>query len=451
MAAPVKHDLPNILLVNPWIHDFAAYDYWAKPFGLLLLAAILRRHGFKVSYLDCLDRFHPKAPQTDPSASHGRGPYLKTRIPKPEGLEDVHRNFSRYGIKKDWFIEDLRSVGHPDLIFVTSLMTYWYPGVQETIGIVRQKFPETPIILGGIYATLCTAHAIKICGADQVISGPGVHRVLKLAEDYTGYSVKPKFDPDNLNTYPITAFDLQRKIPYIPLLTSLGCPFSCTYCASNFLNPKHMRRDPESVVEEIKFWHDQHGIKNFSFYDDALLINPHQHVIPILNGIINSGINAWFHTPNAVHAREITDEIARLMKKAGFKTIRLGIETGAFSFRTEEPDKKVTEKDFKRAVLNLKNAGFRRDEIGAYLLAGLPGESLSTLKASIQMVKACNITPILAYYTPIPHTVLWQKAATASRYDLESDPVFTNNAISPCRKDPFSWNQISLLKNLASF
>ncbi|RLC23795.1 MAG: B12-binding domain-containing radical SAM protein, partial [Deltaproteobacteria bacterium] len=58
----MKYDTPNILLVNPWIHDFAAYDFWAKPLGLLSLASILRQHGFSITYIDCLDRFHPKAP-----------------------------------------------------------------------------------------------------------------------------------------------------------------------------------------------------------------------------------------------------------------------------------------------------------------------------------------------------------------------------------------------------
>ncbi len=49
---------PRILLVNPWIHDFAAYDFWATPLGLLTLGAMLRDHGARVSYVDCLDRFH---------------------------------------------------------------------------------------------------------------------------------------------------------------------------------------------------------------------------------------------------------------------------------------------------------------------------------------------------------------------------------------------------------
>jgi hypothetical protein len=88
-------DTPHILLINPWIHDFAAYDFWAKPMGLLTVASLLRHHGIHVSYIDCLDRFHPHAPKTDPGVRYGRGPYLKTRIPKPTGLHDVPRYFSR--------------------------------------------------------------------------------------------------------------------------------------------------------------------------------------------------------------------------------------------------------------------------------------------------------------------------------------------------------------------
>ena len=164
-------DRPHILLINPWIHDFAAYDFWAKPLGLLLIAALLRHHGISVSYIDCLDRFHPKAPKSSPHARHGRGPYLKSRLPKPTGLEDVPRFFSRYGIKPQWFKADLRTQHPPDLILVTSLMTYWYPGVQETINIIRSVWRQTPIVLGGIYAQLCPDHAQIHSGADLVAIG----------------------------------------------------------------------------------------------------------------------------------------------------------------------------------------------------------------------------------------------------------------------------------------
>jgi len=441
--------MPHILLVNPWIHDFAAYDFWAKPLGLLYLAAILDHHGFNVSYLDCLDRFHPQAPQTDPYARNGRGPYLKTRIPKPPGLEDVPRNFSRYGIKPEWFRHDLLTLPRPDLVLMTSLMTYWYPGASETIKIIKAVWPDVPLVLGGIYASLCREHAEKHSGADRVITGPAEGYILKLVGDYTGLSLRPKFDADDLDTYPYPAFNFQRKINYVPLLTSRGCPFACKYCASHFLNTKRMRRSPESVLKEIRHWHQKYSVRDFAFYDDALLVDPKRHAVPIFEGIINAGLKVSLHTPNAIHIREITDQTARLMYEAGFQTLRLGLETAEFEGR-KELDRKVTAAEFKRAVICLKEAGFQRSQIGAYLLTGLPGQPLDALEDSIKTVKQTGITPILAHYSPIPHTGLWKQAIASSRYDLEKDPVFTNNAISPCQDKTFSWETLTYLKNLTS-
>jgi len=445
----LNHDTPNILLVNPWIYDFAAYDFWAKPVGLLSLASILRCHGYNIFYIDCLDRFHKKASKIDPHARYGAGPYLKTRIPKPDGLDDVPRNYSRYGIREEWFREDLLSIPKPDLVLVTSLMTYWYHGVRHAINIIKETYPDTPVVLGGIYASLCSGHANNHSGADRIVTGTADQHILKLAEKFTGFAGNPKYNTDNLDTYPYPAFDMQRKISYIPIITSIGCPFSCAYCASHFLNPKRALRSPKSVVEEICYWHEKYDVIDFVFYDDALLVDAEKHAVPILEKIIQSGMNLRFHTPNAVHIQCISDQITDLMYKAGFKTLRLGLETAVFEKR-KDFDKKVTEDEFMRAVACLKNAGFNKDQVGAYLLAGLPGQTIRSIEDSIKTVKQNNITPVIAYYSPISHTAMWGKAVASSRYDLESDPVFTNNSILPCQKEPFSWELISHLKNLVA-
>ncbi|RLB84775.1 MAG: B12-binding domain-containing radical SAM protein [Deltaproteobacteria bacterium] len=442
----MKTDAPNILLVNPWIHDFAAYDFWAKPIGLLSLASILRCHGFNISYIDCLDRFHPKSLRVDPHARYGRGPYLKTEISKPKGLEKMPRKFSCYGIKENWFKEDLLSIPKPNLVLVTSLMTYWYTGLQQTISIIRKIFSNVPILLGGIYASLCYNHAVKHSGADKVEIGHGERYILELVSEYTGFPVKSKFNPDDLNTYPYPALELQREINYVPIITSRGCPFSCAYCASNFIDPVRMQRNPDIVVEEIRYWHEKYSVKNFIFYDDALLVDSKQHAVPLLEGIIRGKFDIFFHTPNALHIREISKHIAILMFRAGFKTVRLGLETANFEKRGKL-DKKVAADEFIRSVSYLKEAGFRKKDIGAYLLAGLPGQSTGSIKNSIKIVRQCEITPILAYYSPIPHTALWKDAVASSRFDLEKDPIFTNNSIFPCQKKNFSWRSILDLKN----
>ncbi|MDP3282959.1 MAG: B12-binding domain-containing radical SAM protein, partial [Desulfobacterales bacterium] len=188
---------------------------------------------------------------------------------------------------------------------------------------------------------------------------------------------------------------------------------------------------------------------DFALYDDAFLTGAKNHAIPILEGIIGAGINVRFHTPNAIHIREISGQTADLMFKAGFQTIRLGLETTLFEKRSSL-DHKVSEAEFKQAILFLKEAGFSKNQVGAYLLAGLPGQDTGSIIESIKTVKESGITPVPAYYSPIPHTGLWEKAVLSSRYDLKKDPVFTNNAIFPCRKEGFSWEIISLLKKLSA-
>ncbi len=441
----MKKSPPHILLINPWIHDFAAYDVWAKPLGLLSLAAILRMHGFPVSYVDCQDRFHPLSGNADaPVTRNGRGPYLKTPLPKPDGLAHIQRTYCRYGILPEWLEQDVKALPKPDLILVTSLMTYWYPGVFETIRAVKRIYPDVPVVLGGIYATLCHEHARAFSGADIVLSGPGETRVFEVIRQLTGFETPLQFDPDDLDTYPYPAFDLQRKIAYIPLLTSLGCPFDCAYCASKILQPRRMTMSPDRVVAEIGYWQDRFGTENFAFYDDALLVAPENHAIPMFEKIVASGRKFKFHTPNAVHIRAITPRIARLMRAAGVETLRLGLETVEFDKR--DMDRKVKEAEFTRAVVHLLDAGFKKEQVGAYLLVGLPGQDIASVERSIDIVKACGITPILAYYTPIPKTQMWDAARTASPYDLASDPIFTNNAIMPCRRTGFDWAELARLK-----
>lgn len=441
-------DTPHILLVNPWIHDFAAYDFWAKPLGLLRLTALLRRNGYRVSFIDCLDRFHPSLPTADGANRFGRGPYPKTPIEKPAALGDIPRTFSRYGIDPDGFMAELQKIPRPDLVLVTSLMTYWYPGVVETIQWVKDAFPETAVVLGGVYATLCTGHAVRCSGADEVIPGGDEPGILARVNDLTGFApFSGTAAPDGDRTsYP--AFDLYRRFHYVALQTTTGCPYRCAYCASRVIQPVFRRRDPDAVVEEIKYWQGRFGVDDFVFYDDALLADADTHARLLFERVIKEGLRVRFHTPNALHVREITPKIARLMFESGFKTVRLGLETASFKQR-KKLDRKLTRQEFQQAVNSLRQAGFHQDQVGAYLLAGLPNQSMDEVADSIRAVLDAGITPVPAYYSPIPHTDLWPEAVAASRYNLASDPIYTNNAILPCRKEPFSWKDLTRIKQLA--
>jgi len=69
----------QILLINPWIYDFAAHNLWLEPLGLLTIAAALRDHGYGVRVIDCLAPF-AGAPRPRPD---GSGKFFRTIIDSP--------------------------------------------------------------------------------------------------------------------------------------------------------------------------------------------------------------------------------------------------------------------------------------------------------------------------------------------------------------------------------
>jgi len=440
----------NILCVNPWIYDFAAYDYWSKPLGLLHIAGLFLKNGHNVYLIDCLDPLNPqmveakkKSPKRYP---YGHGKFFKEKIPKPEVLQFFPRDYYRYGMTPKVFYDYLKGIPQPHIIFVTSLMTYWYPGVFATIAILKEVFPNVPLVLGGNYVTLCPDHAKK-SQADFLIQGEGEGRVALLWEQLWGEKLDFLPEESNLDSYPYGAFGLYPTVDHIPLLTSRGCPFRCIYCASPNLNSHFRRRSSKSVLEEILFWYKNTRVVNFSFYDDAFLIKPEEMALPLLTELIRLHLPLNFHCPNGLHLREITDEIAFLLYRAGFKTLRFGFETADVR-RQQEMGGKVTSGDLERAAKLLKKAGYQGNDIGVYLLCGLPGQDASEVYESIQFVKACGARPILAEYSPIPGTALWEKACLYSPYPLAEEPLFHNNTLLPCLSDTFTYEHYRALKRL---
>jgi radical SAM superfamily enzyme YgiQ (UPF0313 family) len=439
----------TVLLINPWIYDFSAYDFWNKPIGLLSLASLLRRNGATVYYLDCLDPYHPDMQYTHGILApkrkiFGGGSYAKQRIARPEPLKSIPRCYHRYGISPEIFLNTLRQLPRPDVVMITSMMTYWYPAVFDTISMVHRTYPGVPVVLGGNYVTLCPYHA-QTSGADFCLAGPAEFTIPALMK--TLFDEDMPFLPDkgDLDSSPYPAFDLLSHPDQIPILTSRGCPYRCTYCASHLLSGAFCRRDPIRVIDEIEYWHRNFGTRHFSFYDDALLAKPDTMVIPLLKELIRRDLPIDFHCPNGLHLREMTAEISKLIFKARFKTIRFGFET-ADRQRQQTTGGKVCNDEFIDAVAHLQEAGYGRETIGMYLLCGLPEQSDTEVEESIRFVHSKGARPILAEYSPIPGTALWEEAVAAARYPIDREPLFHNNTLLPCRHDSITWQRYQELK-----
>ncbi|MCX8021534.1 MAG: radical SAM protein [Syntrophorhabdaceae bacterium] len=427
------------LLINPYIYDFAAYSFWSSPLGLLYIGSILRKNHIDVSFIDCL-RVNEKKRRAD-----GRGPFIKEVVEKPEAIKGIKKKFRRYGISKEMLIDELIGIDQPDIILITSIMTYWYLGAKEVLEVVKGLFPASKIVIGGIYPTLCYEHATYVMkDADIIIKHGDLKIFYSFLEDLFSIDMPFKPDPYDFERLPYPAYDLYEKISFIPLLTSYGCIYRCPYCATPYMHPNIFRRDIGGVISEIEYWQD-YGVENYVIYDDNFLSQKDKYASLLLKKIIELPFAVKIFNPNALNASLIDENIAHLLFNSGFKEVRLGLET-IHPEKQKALGGKINNPLFERAVNFLFKAGFKPKDVSAYILAGLPFQKKDEVKDAIDYVSGIGVITHLAEYTPIPHTELFQRFKGYARYPIEEDPIFQNNALFPFAWECFTEEDLNALK-----
>jgi radical SAM superfamily enzyme YgiQ (UPF0313 family) len=436
----VKH--LRALLINPYIYDFSAYSFWSVPLGLLYMGSILRRNGIGIDLIDCLRVVEEKR------KSDGRAPFVKEKVKNPDALKGVTKRLKRYGISKEALTEELRLLEAPDLVLITSIMTYWYPGAEEAAEAVREVFPRAKIVLGGIYPSLCQEHALKqMRQADLIMTNSESAIFYDFVESAFSTTLPFKPSPYDFESLPYPCLDLYAAIPFVPLLTSYGCAYKCTYCATPYMHPKMVRRSPQSTMDEIRFWHDR-GVNRYVIYDDNFLYKSDLFAKPLLKDISGLPFSLDIYNPNAVNATFITEELAHLLAAAGFQEVRIGLETTDDALQTSTGGK-VNLKIFERALRFLTRAGFSAEAIGVYILAGLPLQNWKDLNRSIDYLGDLGVRVHIAEYTPIPHTQMFEQFKSSARYPIAEDPIYQNNALFPFAWEGFTEDDLLFLKRYA--
>lgn len=441
----------KILLVNPYIYDFTAYDLWLRPLGLLYIAAVIRKYtGCELYWLDTLDRFqqgaYPAGDKTEKKTKpDGRGKYHREVVEKPVIYRETPRSYARYGIPLKSFMEKLDKIPAVDIILLTSLMTYWIDGMKMTIDLLKRKFPSGKIVIGGILPTLIPEDILKNhLYVDYLIKGYGENKILKFIEKHGGnvYS-HPDFSDIDSIPYPVVEFLSNRDV--LPLITSRGCLFNCTYCASNILNPKFLERSAEKILEEIYYLHDTHGTRDFVIFDDALLINKQKRFLEVFQKVSET-LDVHFHTPNGLHAGEIDREAAETFFKSGFKMMRLSFESTRSEILSKSSNK-VTVRQMAAAVENLEAAGYKRRNIDVYLLFGVPGQQLKEIEVALDFVKSLGVTPHLSYFSPVPGTIDFINLQNAGVLSTPVNLYETNKIYFVYNKSGFSFDEVKHIKD----
>ena len=216
---------------------------------------------------------------------------------------------------------------------------------------------------------------------------------------------RPDWSSIDPRTYPVAPHGMiAHAHPIAPIITTRGCPYSCTYCSAPITAGKRMRyRDPKNVVDEIEMLINDFGVKEIQIEDDNFTLN-RKHCITICEEILKRGIKVLWSLPNGVRIDKLDKEMLLLMKKAGCVSMALGIES-ANQRILDMIKKELNQEIVKKVVQDVADVGI---ETVGFFMIGFPTETKQEIENTINFALELPLTrAIFAKVTPLPGTELF--------------------------------------------
>lgn len=442
-----RNEKIDVLLINPprWKIQMSNNSYIAKgsskeePMGLTSIYTFLETNKISVKILDWT---------VDPLSAGTLRLYIKALKPKVIGISAITLQANKAYLIGNY---------------------------------IKKEFPKINLVYGGVHPTFFPEEPFNLGSADFVVIGEGEQTFFELVEEIKrgnhnfkikglAYkkSDKIKINPsrkfiENINNLPLpnrTSLLMERyntnlhippfdKEKAIPIMTSRGCPFNCSFCAiPNIWMRKFRQRSPERVIQEIKSVRDKYGVNNFHFYDDDFFVNTN-FINKMCKLILKNDLKINWLCQTGASMLVKNASIPPLMRKAGCVIIELGIESC---------DKKVLDKINKpEAVKDIVDAIkiLRKNRIKPLILmmAFNKGENLDSVYSTTLLLEKlglwvaeclskpeefvnsispaeCNGTPYLHgfFATPIPGSEFYATAKEEGKIFMESwdDCYFQN-------------------------
>ncbi|MDD5165881.1 MAG: radical SAM protein [Candidatus Omnitrophica bacterium] len=238
------------------------------------------------------------------------GPIYLGTILKNRGHEVVVYNEDIY--KPDYSRVDADIIG---ISILTSTAKRGYE--------IAKQFPKEKVIIGGVHASLLPDEALQF--ARQVVIGEAEEVIAGIVEGSIQDSVVQGIPVQDLDSLPQPDFSLikgYKKRPFImPISTSRGCPFDCTFCSVTKMFGREYRfRSAESVIKEFLALNTD----SIFFCDDNFTANP-KRTRTLLELMAKNRVRSWSCQVRCDIARD--EEFLTLMSKAGCSVVCVGFES----------------------------------------------------------------------------------------------------------------------------
>jgi radical SAM superfamily enzyme YgiQ (UPF0313 family) len=368
----------------------------------------------------------PKAP----------GLHIFSQFPLPRlGTLILGTMMKKRGWEVELFVEDFRKVDFDiiataDLVGISTI-TSTAPRAYAIADRVREM--GIPVLMGGPHVTYLTEEALE--HADFVVRGEGeaaLTAFIDAREKGAGYAEVPNLSYKDgtgavvHNPMAPRAADLDR-IPFpdlsllrpeakgfkhmssIPVLTSRGCPFDCSFCSvTGMFGRKYRFRSTANIIEELRLYSG--GRASIFFYDDNFAAHP-KRTRDLCEAIIRENLKITWTTQ--VRADVTRDpDLVGLMKKSGCHTVYIG-------FESVNPDA-LEDMKKKQTVAEIANAVkvFRRHRIhihGMFVL-GFDQDDWRSVRKTVRFAKRARLMSTqFLILTPLPGSAFYDQISAQNR------------------------------------
>ena len=340
----------------------------------------------------------------------------------------------------NWRRELLEGLAQKPICFGVTCMT----GPQilhalQACKLVKNRYPDVPIIWGGIHASLLPEQTLKNSYVDIIVMGEGEETFIELVKALEGRTplgqIPGIWYKENGKVYstperPFVSLDAQPPLSYhlinmdhyrrrlfgidhISFNSSRGCTFRCSFCWDPVMHKKKWRAmGPETVLDHLKRIIHDYDIRGFLFTDDHFFIDM-ERAYQILEGILRADLKISISKLQirADTICRLDKEFLQIMVRAGVKRFSVGVESG--SQRLLDLIKKDCSVE---EVIEANRKLISYPIVPVFLfMMGLPTETPEEFAQSVRLAVQLtdenpNAVKTFNIYTPYPGTKLYDLA-----------------------------------------
>lgn len=415
----------------------ASRKHCSPPIGIAYLAGSLLHNGYDAACLDVLVEGYD--------------------------VEDYREPFIVYGLPTEDVIERIREE-LPDIIGFSVMFSMVVAEVYEICEQIKLAFPEIPIVFGGQHASGAPMDVMSHRDVDYILTGEADDTIVQLMDALNGqrpldsvrglyyrndhdqvcstmagvtasvegkgwqyYDRKNSGVPTDLDGLPYPAWHLMNiegywgsairtgggdavGDRYAVMLSTRGCPHTCTFCTSPLQSgfKAYRKRSHESVIAEIRWLIETYQVEEIQFVEDNFFVSK-KRVKELLKILSEEFPDTIFWNTGGVEVNALDEEMIDLMVKSNFHRAILAIEAGSEEVQESSVDKRVKLDRLPEIISYMNDKGI---DLRALYMIGFPGETREQIQKTIDLILKLEVLDInISIVTALPGTPLYDECS----------------------------------------